>query len=143
MNFIDPRGTDITVNLYGGQDSGDPGHIGISINGGQSQGYYGNVGENTGSSGPTISLLMGNSVPGALLPEQRTPSKSITINTTPAQDQAVQSYLNSVQSSPGQYNLYTNNCATTAGNALRSGGISVPGGPMSFIPVQFFNGISY
>ena len=48
------------------------------------------------------------------------------IHTTPAQDKAVQAYIDSKIRNPGEYNLYSNNCAITVENALNAANIKAP-----------------
>ena len=115
FSYIDPKGLDVTVTLY----QGNAGHIGIGVNSTSTMGYY--PAENK-----TITPL-NISVPGVEMSDsQEIPVGSITIQTTAAQDAAVQSYLDSKVKNPGKYNLYSNNCTITVEHALQAGGVSTP-----------------
>lgn len=61
-----------------------------------------------------------------MLPDTKTPTTTITIPTTPAQDKAIQDFINDRTRNPGNYDLNDRNCATTVRDALGSGGINTP-----------------
>jgi hypothetical protein len=65
--------------------------------------------------------------PGAVLPDDQTQQiTSITIQTTPTQDDAIQNFINRRQKNPGLYNLFGRNCASLVEGALKAGGVRVP-----------------
>lgn len=93
----------------------------ISVNGETSVGL-----EDEGSSW-NIPATMGMTVPGNLLPSNDTPSSSITIPTTPEQDNAISRAIEQDQNNPPDYNLLRNNCTQEADKLLHAGGLSTPG----------------
>ena len=129
MSYTDPTGLYTDINYYGG----GTGHIGIAINGEDSLGYYGNIN--------AADALSGVNGRGMMLPDklrQGAPTDYVRLNTTAAQEAAIRGHLSSVGKNPGQYNLYKNNCTTTAGDALRAAGLYAPS---TFIPNSFLNQI--
>jgi hypothetical protein len=48
---------------------------------------------------------------------------TFVIPTTPAQDAAIQNYLNARKANPGLYNLFGRNCVSFVRDALKAGGI--------------------
>ena len=130
LYWIDPTGLDVTINLYPG--AGGFGHIGAGVNSPNTSGFY----PAPGSSKKDI--ILGNDVPGELLPDTRTPIDSVTIPTTPEQDRLIQDLLNQRRNNPGNYNLYNRNCTTTVNEALGAAGISCPD---TIRPRRLFNNI--
>ncbi len=61
-----------------------------------------------------------------MLPDTRIPIGTITIPTTPAQDKAIQDFMNDRTQNPGNYNLDQRNCTTTVRDALKAGGVNTP-----------------
>jgi RHS repeat-associated protein len=124
-SLIDPWGLDtIAVNYW----EGSTGHIGTSVNGGPSYGYYGS---GLSSSG----FISGSNGQGAMLldgPRQGTPTQTVTITVTPQQAQIAQQEIKNLLDKPGTYNLYTNNCTTTAEHILLQSG--VPNIPSTIFP---------
>ncbi|MDE2462842.1 MAG: RHS repeat-associated core domain-containing protein [Alphaproteobacteria bacterium] len=133
-NWTDPRGLDVTVNYYSGQDGNPFGHVGICINGGQCFGF------DPGQGGWGFLTPFGIPVPGEVDPIEgnRPIISSETIPTTPEQDQEILGYIHNRQSSPGAYDLYFRNCAQFARSALAAGGISTP---WSVLPSSLLSGL--
>jgi RHS repeat-associated protein len=122
ISYTDPRGLDVTVRVYPGQDGNPGGHIGIQVNSNP------NVGFDPARNASTISTILGRDVPGSMdtINSSRRPEDSVTIYTTPQQDEAIQDYLDARSKIPGSYNTYGNNCAKTVSDALRAGDINAP-----------------
>ncbi len=122
VSFIDRQGLDVTISAYAGLDFNPFGHVGVSVNDSTSEGFDPNL----VIPGSTAIMYMGMSVFGVEDPvaANRQATDSITIHTTHGQDQAILSYL--LKHQAGLYNLYSNNCATFAENALRSAGLEAP-----------------
>jgi RHS repeat-associated protein len=118
VNFVDPEGLDITVNLYPG--AGGFGHVGVGVNSNQTYGFY--PSDNTSRA----QTLIGNPVQGVMKPDTSIPKRTIKIPTTPEQDQAIQDFIDRRIQNPGSYDLYDRNCATIAIDALGSGGVYTP-----------------
>ena len=130
INFIDPKGLDVTVSLYPG--AGGFGHLGIGVNTQNTMGFY---------PGPDASLFLtaiGQPVPGEMRPDTRDPEGTIVIPTTSAQDQAVQDFIDQRTQNPGNYDLNDRNCATTVHDALNAGGINTP---ETILPEVLFNNL--
>jgi RHS repeat-associated protein len=139
---IDPQGLDnpgmgpynvsVTVYLYG-EGSGQ--HIGVGVNGGPSYGYYG-----TGQS--IAGYLAGFSYRGAVLPDSKRKAgatDAVVISATVDQANSAQQTINNLRRNPGEYNLYTNNCAISAENTLRDAG--VPNIPSAMFPSNLLGGL--
>jgi len=122
LSNVDPTGLDVTVALYPGALSA--GHVGIGVNSSSTTGFYPSPGSSS------LSLAFSQTVPGALLPDIRTPIVTIIIPATPAQDKAIQDFIYVGRFFPGNYNLYGKddgeNCATTVRDALGVAGINTP-----------------
>lgn len=116
LRFIDPTGLDVTVSLYPGASGF--GHVGIGINSPNTTGFYPVPGASA------LDVVTGQPVPGVMHPDTRTPIKTITIPTTPAQDRAIQSVINQRTQNPGNYDLNDRNCTTTVRDALSAGGVN-------------------
>ena len=117
LRWRDPLGLDVTVYLYPGVGGNPFGHIGIGVNGDPIVGF---------DPAPTagFSTYFGRDVPGEMdsIPASRAPKDSVTIYTTPEQDQAIRQYL--ARRNPGKYNELANNCAQTVHNARLAGNIN-------------------
>lgn len=117
VNFVDPSGLKTTVHLYPG--AGGFNHIGISVGNQPSIGNY----------------------PGGFFYDQidqgKTPIKSVTLDTTPEQEAAIQRSLNQGQG----YGLVTNNCAQTVNQALCDGGATCAPrySPTTIFPNNYIN----
>jgi hypothetical protein len=74
-----------------------------------------------------INMVTGLDVSGVIHPDTRIPIQTITIPTTPAQDQAMQNLINRTTQNPGNYNLYNRNCSTFVQDILNAGGTHCPG----------------
>lgn len=117
VNGVDPSGLKTTVSLYPG--AGPFNHIGISVGSQPSIGNY----------------------PGGFFYDQidkgKTPIKSVTFDTTPEQEAAIQRSLNQGQG----YGLVTNNCAQTVNQALCDGGVACSPrySPTTIFPNNYIN----
>lgn len=127
-SYIDPLGLDVTVTLYPG--AGGLGHIGIGVNSPNTTGFYPAPGTSNWSA------RTAQPVPGAMLPDTRTPISTITIPTTSFQDRAIQDAITRRTLNPGNYDLNERNCATIVGEALGAGGISTP---VTILPRSLMN----
>lgn len=115
LRYIDPTGLDATVTLYPGAVRF--GHVGIGVNSPNTTGFY------PSPDASTWDVITGQPVPGVMQPDTRTPTQTITI---PAQDKAIQDYINSRIVNPGNYDLNDRNCTTTVRDALGAAGINTP-----------------
>jgi RHS repeat-associated protein len=118
VNFVDPTGLHATVSLYSG--AGGFGHVGVGVNTTSTSGFYPAPGAST------FDTATGQPVPGMMKPDTGSLIDSITIPTTPAQDQAIQDFINRRIQNPGDYDLNDRNCATTVHDALAAAGINTP-----------------
>lgn len=118
LSYVDPLGLDATVTLYPGAVRF--GHVGIGVNSPNTTGFYPAPGSSSWS------VITGQTVPGMMLPDTRTPTITITIPTTPGQDKAIQDFINARAHNPGNYDLNDRNCTTTVRDALGAGGINTP-----------------
>jgi RHS repeat-associated protein len=116
VNWVDPLGLDVTVSLYPG--AAGFGHVGVGVNTSTTTGFYPNSSD--------AGMVAGLPVSGSLRTDTRVPERSVTIPTTNAQDDAVQSFLDQVMENPGLYDLYERNCTTIAREALAAAGIQTP-----------------
>ena len=70
-------------------------------------------------------MFGGPPTPGHLQPDNpngnRVVQDSVEIYTTPAEDAAIQTYINNSQSNPGNWYMYGRNCTTFVENALAAG----------------------
>ena len=122
LTYIDPLGLDVTVTVYPGQDGNPGGHVSINVNSNRP------VGLDPAPNVSTLKLLTDQPVPGEMdyVQPSRPVEARVTIHTTPAQDRAIQAWLNNKIRHPGNYKITGPNCATTVHDALRAGGVSVP-----------------
>jgi RHS repeat-associated protein len=118
IRWSDPLGLDVTVTLYPG--AAGFGHVGIAVNSPSTTGFY----PAPGSSSTRV--ITGLPVPGAMMPDARTPERSMRIPTSRAQDQAIQDFINQRTRNPGNYDLNDRNCSTAVRDALNAGGIDTP-----------------
>lgn len=118
--FTDPLGLDVTVTLYPG--AGPFGHIGAGINTAQTVGLY------PAPTANPIATAMGLNVDGFVHPDLRRPEpgQTITIRTSPQQDEAMLAVINAALAKPPQYNLFNQNCSLFVQDVLRAGGLQVP-----------------
>ncbi len=96
------------------------GHVGVGVNTNNTIGFY-PVNDASG-----FDIIKGNDVLGCMCPDQRTPSDSITFKTTPDQDLEMLKAIIDKLNDLGDYNLYSDNCATTVRDILQAGGIDTP-----------------
>jgi RHS repeat-associated protein len=124
ISFIDPFGLNVTVTVYPGLSGNPFGHAGISVNGAPPVGFNPIC--------DVCALLPIFSTPGQVLPidPSRAASQTINIPTSPAQDEAIQKYINNRTANPGNYNVVGRNCAQFVGSALGAGGIPIPWSPL-------------
>lgn len=108
------------------------GHVGVGVNTSNTVGFY-----------PTTRwcLAADCSVNGqapfdSTMQNGVSPASTLTIHTTPAQDQAMQQAINSRRNNPGKYNLYGRNCAKFVEDVLNAGGI--PNVPDNMIPNHLY-----
>ena len=118
LSYVDPLGLDATIALYPGASGF--GHIGIGVNSANTTGFYPAPGSST------FDVITGQPVPGIEKADTRTPTATINIRTTPAQDNAIQDFINARKRNPGKYDLNDRNCATTVRDALGAGGVNTP-----------------
>ncbi len=118
LRYIDPTGLDVTVSLYPGASGF--GHVGIGVNTPNTTGFY------PAPDASNFDVVRGQPVPGVMQPDTRTPTGTITIPTTPAQDQAIQDFINQRTQNPGSYDLNDRNCTTTVRDALGAGEVNTP-----------------
>ena len=108
------------------------------MNGGPSNGFYA-----TGNT--AIELVLGKSGAGRMFPDslaqKNGPTSVVVIPVTVDQAAAVSSDLQALKQTPPDYQLYTQNCATTAGQVLRSAGI--PNVPNALLPSTFISGFGH
>jgi len=74
----------------------------------------------------SIGVLMGEDVPGVVQRDRRQPVQTITIRTSPAQDEAMQRIITEALGRPRPYNLFSRNCAIFVEEVLRAGSLQVP-----------------
>jgi hypothetical protein len=103
------------VALYPG--AAGNGHVGVGVNSPWTSGFYPAPGASAAKT------LAGQSVPGTVTPDTRRPERTQTIRTTPAQDRAIQDYLDRRTREPGTYDLFGRNCVSMVREALAAGGI--------------------
>ncbi len=116
LSFSDPLGLDVTVSLYPG--AAGFGHIGVGVNRPETVGHY--------PLEHSIAVLMGEDVPGIVQRDRRQPVQTITIRTSPAQDEAMQRIITEALGRPRPYNLFFRNCTIFVEDVLRAGGLQVP-----------------
>ena len=119
----DPTGLDVTIAYF----PGTTGHVGIGVNSNSTVGLY--------PQQRSISVLMCRNVPGAVYNDRAShdaatnkDAKYLTIHTSVAQDQLIQNYIDSVRNGTNTtYNLCNRQCTSFVRNALRAGGVPIPG----------------
>jgi RHS repeat-associated protein len=129
--FVDPDGLDVTVTGYPGVGGNPFGHVGISVDGSPTVGFNPAPGwDPVAVVGPITPEL--GIVPGAVLPVD--PGRpldpgcswgtcTVTIHTTPQQDQLMLDYIRNRTLHPGIYQVYGRNCATFVYAVLRAAGV--------------------
>jgi hypothetical protein len=132
ISNIDPKGLDIQITQYQGGPLNPFGHIGMTIYqpnmSTPTMGYYGPPNDNV------FQLMAGT--PSLWQTDTLTPEQSTIIPTEPWQDMLFANYIQNAINNPQTYRLLSNNCATTAENALGAAGINAPSTiyPRSLIP---------
>jgi RHS repeat-associated protein len=116
ISFTDPLGLDVTVTLYPG--AAGFGHIGVGVNTSETVGHY--------PLEDSIAVVMGEDVPGIVQRDRRQPIQSITIRTSPIQDEMMQRVISEALGQPRTYSLYSRNCSLFVEEVLRTGGLQVP-----------------
>ena len=116
--YVDPDGKDAIVTLYKGEGGNIFNHVGIGTttgkNANQTFGKGPNAGEGIG--------LLGN-VPGHVAIDQTTPIKTLTIETTPEQDTAINAFNEAAANPNTEYNLTKSSCVDHVREGLKAGGI--------------------
>ena len=106
LSFTDPSGLDVTISLY--PCCAGFNHVGIGVNTSQTVGFrpvHPNAPVDTGE----------------VTPDQGPVIDTITIPTTPEQDQAIQDYITRRQRNPGLYKASGRNCGDFVQDALEAG----------------------
>ncbi len=114
----DPLGLDATITFY--RASTPEGHIGIGVNSAQTVGFYPDL------NASTTNVVFGAPTKGVLQVDAHEIVFTITIPLSASQDQAVANFLDERRQTPGNYSLYSRNCATTVRDALRAAGLNPP-----------------
>lgn len=115
----DPFGLDVTVSYYEGGSLNPYGHIALAVNKDEARGFY-PIDPNAPG------LYFGETQPGVVDVETAKAARTITIRTTPQQDQLIRELLDALEDIPGKYNARTRNCAQVPAAILRRAGIPVP-----------------
>ena len=121
--YVDPDGKDAIITLYKGEGGNIFNHIGIGTttgkNANQTFGKGPNAGEGIG--------LLGN-IPGHVAIDKTTPLKTLTIETTPEQDSAINAFNEAAAAVPDntEYNLTQCSCVDHVREGLEAGGIELP-----------------
>lgn len=127
VSFVDPLGLDqIQLNLYGN-------HIGVSVNNSDSYGFY-------GVSDSVVPFILGMDTRAIMTEDKGNPTKQHTIEVSPAQAGAAVEKIRNLVRSPGNYDLYSRNCAHVAKDVLKAAGIPTP--MTTLTPEGLFNQIS-
>jgi RHS repeat-associated protein len=133
--WVDPFGLDVTVAWLAGLGGNPAGHIAVRINNGNYIGL-----ENV--EGTDGRAAMDLTEPGVVkqpdMGGNRAIWDTVTIHTTPAQDQAMQNYIDQQRANPGNYKLTGRNCSRWADDVLNAGGQHVP---VSIKPKNFMHDI--
>jgi hypothetical protein len=136
--LTDPSGEDVTVCYY----PTAVGHIGVGIAGNQTVGRY--------PVKDSVPVAFCSTVPGVIQRDDpahdwlmNSRKQCLTIKTTPAQDAAVQRFIDLAQSQTAQhYNLCNNQCTSFVRSALQAAGIPIPaGGDDALRPSTLFNAL--
>jgi RHS repeat-associated protein len=124
--WVDPLGLDVVIRIYQGQGPNVFGHAGIGVNTNLLSSYArnGTYGFYPKWEDPT---LLVESAAGEVQPDAlNRPGECFVIHTTPGQDAAIESYIESRRRNPGNWYLYGRNCANFVEDALRAGGLYAP-----------------
>jgi hypothetical protein len=116
IRFVDPLGLDVTVTLYVGQNGNVFNHIGVGVNSATTFGFT--------TDDPLAAL--GYTVPGYVEPDLTPVLQTITIPTSPQQDDMMNSVIRNSLGVTRPYNVLANSCVTYVLNVLRAGGVQVP-----------------
>jgi RHS repeat-associated protein len=131
-SFVDPRGQNLTISKY--RCCMRYNHVGIGINVDSDRytvGFYPTV--------PHTPFNTGVVLPDSLRNREDEFLESITIETTPEQDRAVQDFINARTANPRFYALSGRHCGDFVQGALRAAGIDPFGDVLS--PDSFFNAL--
>jgi RHS repeat-associated protein len=115
-----------TVTLYTGAHGYD--HVGLGIDSSTTIGFY------PDSKANSVSVGLGKTVAGEMHRDTASVVASHSIPISATQAHLMSRYQSSVT---GNYNLYSRNCVTIAGNTLRAGGIAAPMNTIK--PISFFD----
>ena len=139
ISYRDPWGLDVTVyNFYNGANG--VGHIGLGVNDNPSVGFYPRLGDDPVS---RLEEVLGSSTLGQVRFDNMNQMYNlVTIKTTSEQDRLIQGYIDRRVMSPGNYNLFNRQCSAFVADALRAGGVEVPGGPENIIPNDLFRNLN-
>lgn len=120
--WTDPRGLDVTIIEYWGQDDNWFGHIAIAPGG-----LY-PMGLSDANDSYNHAAEHGETVPGRLesVNSKNIPYASVTIKTTPKQDWAMIQQMENDLKNPPNYNVQHNNCANEAEKILGAGDVAAP-----------------
>jgi RHS repeat-associated protein len=136
--LADPNGEDVTVCFY----PGFPGHVGVGVAPNQTVGRY--------PAQDSIAVPICSTVPGVIKPDDAAhdwgaPRQCLTIRTTPAQDAAVNQFIQAARNVPNQhYNLCNNQCTSFVRSALMQAGIPLPSSANTLgatVPKTFFDAL--
>lgn len=116
LSLVDPMGLDVTISRY--PRTNGVGHVGIGVNSTNTMGFY------PADTASKWSIATGQPAQGIMQADRLTPSQTIIIPTSPAQDKTMQDFIDFRRRNPGMYNLNYSNCATTVRDALRAGEIN-------------------
>jgi RHS repeat-associated protein len=134
--YTDRLGLDVVVAYF----PGGPGHVGIGVNSANTTGFY--------PMSKSLPVYLCRDVLGAVLYDQKTQDATstkyaqyITIHTTPAQDEKIQSYIEAARNAfEPKYNACSNQCTNFVRGALETGGVPLPG-DVSDNPSLFFENL--
>jgi RHS repeat-associated protein len=113
---------DITINDFYNEVGGF-GHVGVGVNTNKTQGLY----PKDQTTWHKVLEFFRISIPGAIKDDDlKEPHASVTIQTTPAEDEAAQLYIDQTKAHPPNYNLYEKNCAKFCEGTLGAAGKSAP-----------------
>ncbi len=136
--LTDPTGEDVKVCYY----PSAVGHVGVGVAGNQTVGRY--------PKQDSLPVAFCSTVPGVIQRDDpahdwltNSRKQCLTIRSTPAQDAALQRFIDIAQSQPQQhYNLCNNQCTSFVRSALQAAGIPLPAGADDAIrPSTLFNAL--
>lgn len=121
VNSTDPTGKATIVTLYKGQGGNIFNHVGIGTTTGENANKTFGKGPNSGHYG------IFTNVPGHVALDSTVPMKTVTIETTPEQDAAVNAYNEAASKDDDMtYNLTKDSCVDHVRGALEAAGIELP-----------------